>query len=78
MTLYFFDLRDHRGLVPDEEGTEFNNMEAVQEEAVHSLGGLARDTFGKSGRTGQMAIEVRDDLGPVMRVTFHCEILRKH
>jgi len=40
---YYFDLRDKRGLFPDEEGSECVDLDAVQDEAARSLADLAWD-----------------------------------
>jgi uncharacterized protein DUF6894 len=80
MPRYYFDLRDSSGLSADEEGTELRDLSAAQEEAARSLGDMARDAARqiKLETVQQMAIEVRDDLGPVMHVRFSFEIERKN
>jgi hypothetical protein len=80
MAHYYFDLRDGDELVADEEGMELSNMETVQEEATRALAGLATDSVRNfnGARGHQMAIEVRDQVGPVMEVKFTFEIARKH
>jgi hypothetical protein len=83
MQRYYFDLRDGDGLTVDDEGMELQDLQTVQEEAARSLGDMARDAVGKSvdtqvGALTQMAIEVRDDAGPVMHVRFTFEIDRKN
>jgi uncharacterized protein DUF6894 len=81
MAHYYFDLRDEDGLVPDEEGMELSDLQAVQEEAARSLAGFAWDSAQtvKDSQTHQMRIEVRDGIGPVMHVTFtfRFNIIRK-
>ena len=80
MRRYFFDLRDEQGLIPDEEGLLLSSLEAAQDEAARSLGGFAHDEARRSKLDGEfvreMAIEVRDDDGPVMRAQFSFEIKR--
>jgi hypothetical protein len=82
MTRYYFDLRDHLGTVADEEGMELSSFQRVQEEAARSLADIARDAASKhdGGATQIMAIEVRDDNGPVLNVRFWFEVerMRKH
>jgi hypothetical protein len=80
MLRYYFDFRDRAGLVVDDEGLELGNLVAVQDEAAGALMDMARDTGRtiKGGEVEQMAVEVRDDLGPVMRVRFSFEIDRKN
>lgn len=73
MPRYYFDLRDGDDLTPDDEGLELASMVAVQEEAAHSLADMARDSVrrhAKNGARHRMAIEVRDNNGPVLQVKF--------
>lgn len=79
MAHYFFDLRDGAELLPDEEGMELRNMEAVQEEAARALAGLAGDSMRNydGSQSHRMVIEVRDHVGCVMTVKFYFEITRK-
>jgi len=80
MSRYYFDLRDHAGLFVDEEGMELSDAQAVQEEAARALGDMARDALRalEGALVQQMAIELRDDLGPVMHVRFSFDIDRKN
>lgn len=79
MPRYYLDVMDDRGLLVDDEGVEFRDPDAVQEEAARSLAEMARDAARttKGGPIQRMAIEVRDDTGPVMNVRFVFEIDRK-
>jgi hypothetical protein len=74
MRRYYFDLREGDELAVDEEGVELRNMDLVQEEAARSLADMARDAVRWPAHdrnvNRQMAIEVRDDHGPVMQVKF--------
>ena len=53
-------------------------MEAVQEEAARSLADMARDASRRphNGAGHQMAVEVRDDTGPVLQAKFTFQIER--
>ncbi|MGY3696085.1 hypothetical protein ACVIGA_006165 [Bradyrhizobium sp. USDA 3240] len=77
MPRYFFDLRDGDELVPDEEGLELKSIQSAQLEAARSLADMARDELydAQPKNTRNMAIEVRDETGPVMdiRLTFKVE-----
>jgi hypothetical protein len=77
MPRYYFDIREGENIAPDEEGLELPSIERVQEEAARSLADVARDAVRKNhdGAGRQMAIEVRDDDGPVL-VKFTFEIDR--
>jgi len=75
-----FRLARRRCLVVDEEGLELLDVVAVQEEAARALAGFAWDAARSSigSDSHQLAIEVRDEAGPVMNVRFTFEIDRKH
>jgi hypothetical protein len=71
MRRYYFDLRDAKGLVVDDEGYELPDLTAVQWEAVLSLVDRSRDTSdGSVELRTDLEIEVRDDAGPVMQMSF--------
>ncbi|WP_369722230.1 hypothetical protein AB8Z38_35770 [Bradyrhizobium sp. LLZ17] len=77
MPRFYFDLRDGDDLAVDEEGLELPNIGAVQAEAAISLADMARDAVHSAPLVGgghRMAIEVRDDAGPVMQVRFAFEV----
>jgi hypothetical protein len=59
---------------------ELHDMQAVQQEAARSMMDAARDAIlsHSVGSLANMSVEVRDDDGPVMRVTFSFEIDRKN
>ena len=79
MTRYYFDLRDGDELIVDEEGYEMATLEAVQREAVLSLTDQSRDVAERGlDSVAALAIDVRDEDGPVMRVTFKVELVRKN
>jgi uncharacterized protein YfcZ (UPF0381/DUF406 family) len=81
MKRFYFDIREGEEIIPDEEGLELSTIEKVQEEAARSLADMARDAIRARGDGGshEMAIEVRDDSGPVLEVKFTFEIdRRKH
>jgi hypothetical protein len=75
MKRYFFDLRKDGALAVDAEGTELPNIDAVQEEAVRSLAEMAKQAVPSVLKNGgyRMAIEVRDESGPIMKVRFTFE-----
>ncbi|QOG17924.1 DUF6894 family protein [Bradyrhizobium sp. SEMIA] len=76
MTRYYFDILDQEGLVVDEEGLEFSNMEAVERAAARAMADAAAENFQLPVKSSEASIEVRDDAGPVMRVRFTVEIER--
>ena len=78
MRRYFFDFRDGESVVTDEEGLELLTLDTVQEEAARALGQMARDELplASNRQTRYMAIEVRDEDGPVLHVKFSFEMKR--
>lgn len=75
MTRYYFDLRNEEVAI-DDEGVELANAEAAQTEAARSLTDLARDAVrtAKDLKNLNVAVEVRDDAGPVMRAELALQI----
>lgn len=73
MPRYYFDMREEYESVADDEGIELGTLETVHEEAARSLADMARDAIRRRNGAGhhhQMAIDVRDDSGPVLQVTL--------
>ena len=76
MPRYYFDLRDNGELAADEEGLDLPNLQAVQIETARSLVDMARHAVWDKAETilgHRMAIEVRDDKGPVLQAKFTFE-----
>ena len=76
MPRYYFDFADEKGLLVDDEGMDFQNLEAVQDEAARCLADMtwdaARNFKGRSVQ--QMAVKVRDDEGTVWHARLSFEI----
>lgn len=79
MARYYFDLHDHDGLTMDENGLELPSLMAVQAEAAKALADMARDTAHDLDDNSKhfMAIQVRDNSGPVMQVKFTFEVEKR-
>ena len=77
MPRFFFDTRDNDLVLEDEVGLDYPDLEAVKVEAARALAELARDVIPGSLKR-ELAIEVRDELGPVLkaRLTFEALIVR--
>jgi hypothetical protein len=75
--LYFFDTRDDDIFIEDDVGLEYPDLEAVKVEAGRALAELARDVIPGSLKR-ELAVEVRDESGPVLEatMTFEAVILR--
>jgi hypothetical protein len=70
---YFFDFHEGDEVTLDEEGMELVTIDRVLEEAARSLADIARDHTLEHARSGvplSMAIQVRDEQGPVLQATF--------
>lgn len=76
MPRYFFDTRDNDTFVEDDEGLEFDGLEAVKIQAAKFLADLARDVLPGSMKR-VLAVEVRDERQPVLRamLTFEAVLL---
>ena len=76
MRRYFFDLRDGDDLSVDEEGLEVLSLLRVQEEAANSLAECLRERVVEAiaddaeDNAQEIAIQVRDEDGPIMAVMF--------
>ena len=67
---YYFDIRDGDGLSVDEEGMTLPDLVAAQEEAARSLVDIIRNTPRGKGSRAHLAIDVRDDNGPVLQASI--------
>jgi len=78
MPRYYFDLRKGDQITLDEEGLELSSLERVQEEAARSLADLARDNVRRAldGGGDSVAIDVRDDDGPLLQLKFTLDVRR--
>jgi hypothetical protein len=73
MVGYFFDVRDNDSFYPDGTGVELPSTDIVKAQASRTMGEIAKDVLpGAEVRT--LAIEVRDDRGPILRVALRFEI----
>lgn len=73
MPRYYFDSRDNDIFIADHDGLDFASLDDVKAQATTALTELAKDVLpGSVIRT--LAIEVRDDLGPVLRIALRFEI----
>ena len=74
MRRYYFDLVDGSDVSPDEEGMELPDVQSAQEEAALALAGLKEmRSNGPRVSLNEIAIDVRDNAGLVMRLRFEFE-----
>jgi hypothetical protein len=76
MQRYYFDIHfGGESASTDEEGTELSSVEAAQNEAIRALFSDALDMM-RGRHVRALSINVRDDLGPVLRASLNFEIHR--
>jgi hypothetical protein len=68
MARYFFDFRSSGSSSIDEEGLDLSDMGAAHGAAVDALADGLRDIVIEGAKGQQLAIEVRDELGPVLHI----------
>ncbi|MDA9391785.1 hypothetical protein WN73_14355 [Bradyrhizobium sp. CCBAU 45394] len=69
MRRYYFDIRDGSQFIRDDEGVELPHVEAAREEATTALSEMAREWV-RNRPHHRMAVEVRDDHGPILQASF--------
>lgn len=73
MARYYFDTRDNEKFVSDDVGIEVDSFETMKLMASEAMADFAKDVLPRSVvRT--LAIEVRDDHDPVLRVVLRFEV----
>jgi hypothetical protein len=79
MSRYYFDMRHEDEIASDEEGVKLPTIESVQEEAAARSRTWRATLCGliATGHERPMAIEVRDDSGPVLQAWFTFEVERQ-
>jgi hypothetical protein len=73
MPHYYFDTRDNETFVVDDEGLEIDTFEQVKAEASIAMVDFAKDVLPGS-IVRLLSIEVRDKLGPVLKVKLRFEV----
>jgi hypothetical protein len=72
--LYFFDTRDNDKFVEDDLGIEFDDLDAVKNQATLSLAEFAHDVLPGSLKR-VLAVEVRDETHPILRAELKFEAI---
>ena len=71
---YYFDLKYGAVVAPDDKGIELPNIAAAQGAAARALADtVLQATVETELSTSKMAIEVRDERGPVLKCLFAFE-----
>lgn len=77
MQRFFFDISDNGQMVRDTEGTELADLEAARNEALATLGGIARDEL-PDGDRRDFVIEVHNGAdGPRLTASLSVRVERK-
>jgi hypothetical protein len=79
MAVYYFDLRVLDDVSTDEEGTELSSIGDVRDEAAYALADLLKAQTGATDGNPfaqYLAVEVRDNVGPLLEATFSFETKR--
>jgi hypothetical protein len=74
VTRYFFDSRDNETVLKDDDGVELPDLDAVKVIAAQALAELALDILPGSVRR-ELAVEVRDERGPVLKALMRFEAI---
>ena len=68
---YYFDIRHDDHFVQDDVGSKLRSFQAAKEQAARALAEIARDAL-PGART--LSIEVRDEMGLVLRASLRVEV----
>jgi hypothetical protein len=79
MARYFFDFRSDDTSSIDEEGEDLTDVSAAHRVAIGALVEAVPEIAVEGGTDQELVIEIRDELGPVLRVSavLQSQILRK-
>jgi hypothetical protein len=73
MPRFHFHIRENGRLIPDDEGQEFVNGDAVRREAVVTGASIARDAF-IAGSARNVVVDVREDGAPFLKVSITLDV----
>jgi hypothetical protein len=62
MPRFYFDVREGPQFTPDNEGLEFNSLDAAEYEAARAAAEIGREDLPK-GKASEVTVEVRDEHG---------------
>ncbi len=78
MPRFYFDVREGPRFIPDDEGLEFDSLDAAEREAAETAAQIGRDKLPKGG-TRNITIEVRNEHGQrVLTVAVSMRVERVH
>ena len=76
MPRFYFDVREGEKFIPDEDGLEFDSLDAAEHEAARAAAEIGRDRLPK-GDVREVTVEIRNEHRQrVLTVTVSMEIHR--
>ena len=60
MSRFYFDVREGASFIPDEEGLEFDSLDAAEQEAATAAAEIGRDRL-PQGDSREITVEVRNE-----------------
>ena len=76
MPRFYFDVREGAGFTPDDEGLEFDSLDAAEREAACAAAEIGRDRLPK-GASREVTVEVRNEHRQrVLTITVSMEVDR--
>ena len=75
MPHFYFDVRDHHGLITDDEGADFRCLNDALFEAKASARDIAHQCISNNVPVSSSCVEVRDDRGQVVAALTVAEVL---
>jgi hypothetical protein len=73
MPRFHFHIEENGRLIPDEEGQEFRDGEAVRKEAIATGASIARDAF-MTGSACHVVVDVREENAPFLKVSIRLDV----
>ena len=73
MPRFHFHIQENGRLIPDDEGHEFVDADAVRKEAVITGASIARDAF-IDGSAHRVVVDVREDDAPFLKVSITLDV----
>jgi hypothetical protein len=76
MPRFHFHIEENGKRIPDEEGQEFRDTDAVRKEAIATGASIARDAF-MTGSACHVVVDVREDGSPFFKVSITLDVEEK-
>ena len=76
MPRFHFHIEENGTRIPDEDGQEFRDTDAVRKEAIATGASIARDVF-MTGNACRVVVDVREDDTPFFKVSITLDVEEK-